>query len=69
VREPGADRLQIAEAVLKANTRLARVEQIKRYTLLRDEWRPGGPQVTPTLKLRRRAVVDRYAAEIEAMYE
>jgi long-chain acyl-CoA synthetase len=59
----------VAAAVATANQRLARVEQIKRYTLLRDEWRPGGPQVTPTLKLRRRAVVDRYASEIEAMYE
>jgi long-subunit acyl-CoA synthetase (AMP-forming) len=58
----------VAAAVAKANQRLARVEQIKRYTLLRDEWRPGGAQLTPTLKLRRRAVVDRYAAEIEEMY-
>jgi long-subunit acyl-CoA synthetase (AMP-forming) len=58
----------VAAAVAAANERLARVEQIKRYTLLREEWRPGGPQLTPTLKLRRRAVVERYADEIEEMY-
>jgi long-subunit acyl-CoA synthetase (AMP-forming) len=58
----------VAAAVDKANQRLARVEQIKRYTLVRDEWRPGGAQLTPTLKLRRRAVVERYAAEIEELY-
>jgi long-subunit acyl-CoA synthetase (AMP-forming) len=58
----------VAAAIDKANQRLARVEQIKHYTLVRDEWRPGGAQLTPTLKLRRRAVVERYSAEIEAMY-
>jgi long-subunit acyl-CoA synthetase (AMP-forming) len=58
----------VAAAVAAANERLAPVEQIKRYALLRDEWRPGGPQLTPTLKLRRRAVVQRYAATIEEMY-
>jgi long-subunit acyl-CoA synthetase (AMP-forming) len=64
-RDPEA---AVAAAVAAANERLARVEQIKRYTLLGDEWRPGGPQLTPTLKLRRRAVIERYAAEIEEMY-
>jgi long-subunit acyl-CoA synthetase (AMP-forming) len=58
----------VAAAIDKANQRLARVEQIKHYTLLRDDWRPGGAHITPTLKLRRRAVVERYAAEIEEMY-
>jgi long-subunit acyl-CoA synthetase (AMP-forming) len=44
------------------------VEQIKRFTLLSDDWRPGGPELTPTMKLRRRAVLSRYATEIEGMY-
>ena len=51
-----------------ANARLARVEQIKRHTLLADEGRPGGAELAPTQKLRRRAVLARYAAEIEALY-
>jgi long-subunit acyl-CoA synthetase (AMP-forming) len=68
VREPGADRMQIAEAVIKANQRLARVEQIKRYTILDADWRPGGPELTPTQKLRRRSVLARYSDQIEAMY-
>jgi long-subunit acyl-CoA synthetase (AMP-forming) len=58
----------VAAAVATANRRLARVEQIKRYTLLRDEWRPGGPQLTPTLKLRRRVVEEHFADEIERLY-
>jgi long-chain acyl-CoA synthetase len=58
----------VEAAVATANARLARVEQVKRFTLLRDDWRPGGPELTPTMKLRRRAVIARYAADIEAMY-
>ena len=61
-------RAAVDAAIARANTRLARVEQIKRYTLLADEWRPGGDELTPTLKLRRRAVVSRYAPQIEDMY-
>jgi long-subunit acyl-CoA synthetase (AMP-forming) len=51
-----------------ANERLARVEQIKRFALLRDEWVPGGDELTPTMKLKRRPVAEKYAAEIEALY-
>jgi long-subunit acyl-CoA synthetase (AMP-forming) len=68
VPEPGADRMEIAEAVIRANARLARVEQIKRYTVLEADWRPGGLELTPTQKLRRRSVLTRYADRIEAMY-
>jgi long-subunit acyl-CoA synthetase (AMP-forming) len=68
VLEPGADESAVEAAVAAANERLARVEQVKRYAVLRDEWRPGGPELTPTQKLRRRSVLERYAEEIEALY-
>jgi long-chain acyl-CoA synthetase len=68
VLEPGAEESTVPEAVAVANARLARAEQIKRYTILHTEWRPGGPELTPTQKLKRRSVLTRYAAEIEAMY-
>jgi len=61
-------RSAVEAGVQKANERLARVEQVKRFMLVGDEWRPGGPELTPTLKLRRRGVHARYASEIEAMY-
>jgi long-subunit acyl-CoA synthetase (AMP-forming) len=54
--------------VTAANSRLSRVEQIKRWTLLADEWLPGGDELTPTMKLRRRPIADKYADTIEAMY-
>jgi long-chain acyl-CoA synthetase len=58
----------IEAAVGAANERLSRVERIKRFTVLPEEWRAGGEQLTPTLKLRRRAIGLRYAAEIDALY-
>jgi long-chain acyl-CoA synthetase len=59
---------EVAAAVQHANARLSRVEQIKRYRLLDHDWQPGGAELTPTLKLKRRAIAERYAAEIESLY-
>jgi long-chain acyl-CoA synthetase len=51
-----------------ANARLARVEQIKRFTIVPGDWQPGGDELTPTVKLKRRPIADKYAETIEAMY-
>lgn len=51
-----------------ANQQLSRVEQIKRHHIVRDTWVPGGPELTPTLKLRRKKIAERYSDEIEALY-
>jgi long-chain acyl-CoA synthetase len=58
----------IEAAVGAANGRLSRVERIKRFAVVPEEWRAGGEQLTPTLKLKRRAIGLRYAAEIDALY-
>lgn len=58
----------IEEAVGRANAKLARVEQIKRWTLLPQEWVPAGDELTPTMKLKRRGIVGKYAKEIESLY-
>jgi long-chain acyl-CoA synthetase len=52
-----------------ANERLSRVEQIKRFTVIPGDWLPGGDELTPTMKLKRRPIGDKYAAAIAAMYE
>jgi long-subunit acyl-CoA synthetase (AMP-forming) len=59
---------EIAQAVEAANARLSRVEQIKRYKILSGEWLPGGEELTPTMKLKRRPIERKYEAEIEALY-
>ncbi len=59
---------EIAAAVETANARLSRVEQIKRHKVLPGEWLPGGEELTPTMKLKRRPIERKYEAEIEALY-
>jgi long-subunit acyl-CoA synthetase (AMP-forming) len=60
---------EVAAGIELANSALSRIEQIKRHTILAEEWQPGGAELTPTMKLRRRPIAERYAREIEAMYE
>ena len=36
--------------------------------MLPEEWQPGGDELTPTMKLKRKPIAEKYAAEIEAMY-
>ena len=58
----------VAAAVREANDALDPRERVRRHTVLTGPWAPGGDELTPTSKLRRRAVAARYAAEIDAMY-
>src|SRR3954454_9334654 len=51
-----------------ANAKLSRVEQVKRGALLDEEWLPGGDELTPTMKLKRRPIAEKYAAQIDALY-
>src|SRR5829696_1682574 len=63
-----AVRAAVQAGVDKANDRLSRVEQIKKFTIVEGDWAPGGEELTPTMKLKRRPIAEKYAAEIEAMY-
>ncbi len=65
--DPGVQ-AAIAAAVEAANAKLSRVEQVKRSTLLTEEWMPGGDELTPTMKLKRRPISEKYADAIEALY-
>jgi long-chain acyl-CoA synthetase len=59
---------ELAAAIERANARLSRPEQIKRHLVLASDWEPGGPELTPTMKLRRRTIDERYANEIDSLY-
>ncbi len=58
----------IEVVVEQVNRRLARFEQVKRFTLLPIPFSIEGGELTPTMKIKRRVVTEKYAAEIEAMY-
>jgi long-chain acyl-CoA synthetase len=61
-------RAEVERAVKEGNDRLARVEQVKRFKLLTTEWTPETEELTPTMKLKRTVVHDRYADDIESLY-
>jgi long-chain acyl-CoA synthetase len=66
--EEEAVRAAVQAAVDRGNEELARVEQVKKFTILRGDWAPGGDELTPTMKLKRKPIGEKYSAEIEAMY-
>jgi long-subunit acyl-CoA synthetase (AMP-forming) len=63
-----AIKAEIEAGMGAANAKLARVEQVKKYTILPDVWEPGSDLVTPTMKLKRKSIVATYATEIETLY-
>jgi long-chain acyl-CoA synthetase len=59
---------EVQRGVDSANSQLARVEQIKKFKVLDEEWQPGGDELTPTMKLKRKPIFEKYAKEIEELY-
>ncbi|HYU60634.1 MAG TPA: AMP-dependent synthetase/ligase [Solirubrobacterales bacterium] len=60
---------EVEKGVNEANEELARVEQVKRYKVLPEAWEPGGDELTPTMKLKRKPIAEKYEEEIESLYE
>jgi long-chain acyl-CoA synthetase len=58
----------VQRGVDRANSHLARVEQIKKFTIVSGDWLPGGVELTPTMKLKRKPIAAKYAEAIDAMY-
>jgi long-chain acyl-CoA synthetase len=59
---------EVQKAVDEANGHVSQVEGIKRFTILPVEWTAESEELTPTLKMKRRVVSQKYAREIEEMY-
>ncbi len=66
--ENDAIRAEVQKGVDVANGRLARVEGIKKFTIVPGDWLPGGDELTPTMKLKRKPIAEKYEAAIDAMY-
>jgi long-chain acyl-CoA synthetase len=52
----------------KVNSKFARVEQVKKIVILPRDLSQEGGELTPTMKVKRNVVADKYAGEIEALY-
>ena len=71
VRGPDAGQGAIttpARVARRVNAQLARVEQIKKWHVLERDFLQDEGEVTPTLKVRRKAIIEKYGDVIESMY-
>ena len=57
-----------AEIVRGVNGALANFETIKRFRLVADEWSQESGELTPSMKLKRRVLTQKYVAEVAALY-
>ena len=57
-----------SEIVRTVNGSLANFETIKRFRLVPDEWTQESGELTPSMKLKRRVLTAKYAAQIAALY-
>jgi long-chain acyl-CoA synthetase len=60
---------EVERGVEAANSHLARVEQVRRFRVLPNEWTADSGELTPSLKRRRRVIIDRYAQQIDDLYQ
>ncbi|WP_274912307.1 AMP-dependent synthetase/ligase [Streptomyces sp. WZ-12] len=61
-------RAEIERGVAAANAQLNRTEQVKRFSLLGEEWGPESGELTPSLKLRRHVIRHKHGQTLERMY-
>lgn len=60
---------EINRIVGSANGQVARVEQARKWFIVPDAWSPETGELTPSLKMKRRVVLERYSVEIEDLYQ
>jgi long-chain acyl-CoA synthetase len=59
----------IEREVLESNRHLARFEQIKKFRILKDDFSVETGELTPTMKLKRRVITEKYKKLLDEMYE
>ncbi|MBI3615740.1 MAG: long-chain fatty acid--CoA ligase [Candidatus Omnitrophica bacterium] len=67
LHHPEAEKM-VQERIDRLNEKLASFEQIKKFTLLPEPFSLQAGELTPTLKVKRRVVAEKYSAQIESMY-
>ena len=68
IKNPDVLKLYFKE-VQSLNKGLGETEKVKKYVLIADEWSVGNGLITPTLKVRRRAITAKYKDVIDKMFE
>ncbi len=58
----------VAAAVESVNSQFSRAEGIKRWKLLERDFLMEAEEITPTLKVRRRAILEKFAGDVDDLY-
>ena len=64
-----AFRKHLQKQIDQLNEKLARVQTIKKFVVVPKEFSIDGGELTPTMKVKRKVVNEKYRAEIESMYD
>jgi long-chain acyl-CoA synthetase len=59
----------IAAGIAEVMAEFNNAERVKKWTVLGEEWLPDSDELTPTSKLKRRIIAEKYASKIQAMYD
>jgi len=62
-------REMVDDTIRKTNSRISSSEQIKKYAILERDFLPGLDELTPTLKLKRNIISEKFRDVLEAFYE
>src|SRR5262249_3885782 len=65
---PDADQARVSDAVERVNARLTGLERVRRFVLAPDGFTIANGMLTPTMKVRRGAVLARYRDALESLY-
>lgn len=60
---------EVARLVKEKNEKLATFEQVKKYAVLDNDFSIEGNELTPTLKMRRKVIIERYKDQLDALYD
>lgn len=59
----------IEKELNKLTSNFARVEQVKKFRIVKDEWSQATGELTPTLKIKRNVIEKKYSSLIDSIYE
>jgi long-chain acyl-CoA synthetase len=68
VADSEAMREEVQRAVDEVNTKVGRVEQVKKFKILPEDLSQATGELTPTLKVKRNIVNEKFAGEVERLY-
>ena len=58
----------ISDEIIKLNKNLSKIEKIKKFTVIKEQFTIENGMMTPTLKLKRFKIIQKYKSELEKLY-